>query len=117
MPATVKENEQNADVMFVGESKELVHPRQETSAIFFPKQVMKKYPDAVEPKRLSVAKFPVDCRLVKRVSLPHFELVYGGARAKIATHQPRLASIPRGGLLFGPMPCQLRAAQQVTARQ
>ena len=68
--------------MFVGDGQKAINAVQEAFRVLLIGQIVQKHAHRVEAERLGVAQFAVNCGLVKRRGLPHFDLVDGARRQK-----------------------------------
>jgi len=107
IPYAIQRHKHHADVMLMRQPKELVHAPQQPFLVLLPQQVMQKHAHAIEAEVFRPTQFPFDGRWVPRFRLPHFKLVDGGARPKIAPGEPRLLRIPRVRLSHGPLLARL----------
>src|SRR5262245_39577462 len=64
---------------------------------------MQENTDAIEAYLFRPTQFPIDGRRIPGFSLPHFELVDGGAGAEVAADEPGLFGVPGIGLRGGPL--------------
>ncbi len=105
VPNAVKNNEHDADIVFVGHAEELIHAIDESFWILFPGEVMQENANAGEAEALCKTEFAIDGFRVPCFSLPHLELVDGSAWGEVAPDEQGLVGIPavRFGLSpFGP---------------
>src|SRR5437763_10811483 len=103
IPAAIKQDEDDSNVMFIGNGEELIDPLDKSLRVLGPREVVQENPGAVESKALRPSKLPIDGSRVKRVSLPHLQFVNRGARDEVAADQLRLLPVPFIGMLNGPL--------------
>ena len=102
IPARVEQHEDRPDVMLGRNRQELVDSFLKALRILLPKQIVQKHAHRVHADALSPAQLAVVRRRVKRVGLPHLQLVDGIRRQIVRAHQPRLRVVPGLGLRLAP---------------
>ena len=94
IPDTIEQHEHHANLVPVGRGQELLDPVEESLRIFFPRQVMQKDPDAGKAQALGPTELAVDRGQVKRIGLPHLELVDRRAGREITADEPGMFTSP-----------------------
>ena len=102
VPGSGEETEHYLYAVLVGNGEEVVHIAEERIMLVLPDRAVEEDPDSVETEAGSPSELPVDGFMVVGRGLPHLYLVYGCAREEVASHNPRLAVVPRVGLFHRP---------------
>ena len=102
IPATVEQDEDDSDVVLVGNLEKLVDAPDEPVRILGPRKIVQENASTVESKALCPSQLAIDGDRIKRVCLPHFQFVDRGAWDEVAADQLGLLFVPVVGLLNGP---------------
>ena len=94
IPAIIENGEKNFDMMFISNSKELIHPVFKPFRILLPGQIVQINTHYIHSNSFSPSKFSVYGNWVKGFGLPHFQLIDGCTGQKISSYQPGLFAIP-----------------------
>src|SRR5207237_1820893 len=98
----IEKNEMRLNVVPFRNPEEGVYTLLEASGILLPSQVVQKNTHGVEPNRFRPTEFLIDTRAIKRVRLPHFQLIDCRRRRVVASNEPRVFRIPLVGAFFRP---------------
>lgn len=81
-------------MMLLCDGQKFVHAFEETLWILFPKQIMQENAHAVEADLLRPAEFAVNRLWIKRICLPHLQLVDRCAGGEVAADEPAMLGLP-----------------------
>ena len=102
VPAGIEQNEKRLNVVLFRNLEEGVDTLLEASGILLPRQVVQKNTHGVEPNRFRPTEFLIDTRAIKRVRLPHLQLIDFRRWRVVASNEPRVFRIPLVGGFFRP---------------
>src|SRR6476620_5641333 len=94
VPAIIKKYKQRFYMMIRSNCQKRVYPFFKSKRVVCPYKIVQKNTQRIKSYSFGPPQFTIDCRGVKSLRLPHFQLVDGSARQKIATHEPAFLLVP-----------------------
>jgi hypothetical protein len=104
IPTGIEQNEKGFDVMPVCNLQERIDALLKPLGVLLPKKVVQKHAHGVEADGFGPAELQVNALWVKRIGLPHFQLVDGIGMYVVSAYEPRLLLVPLVSFLFCPSP-------------
>ena len=101
-PAVIEEDKHRLNAMRISQREILIHPITESSRVLLPEQVVQIHPHDCHAQRFRATQLAVNGLRVKRVSLPHLQLIDRGAGIEIRPHKIGLVVIPGLCPILGP---------------
>src|SRR2546423_11678035 len=97
IPHCVEQDEHRPDVVSLRDRQEAIHSIEESNRILLPEEIVQEHPHGVEPEGFGPAELAIDGARIEGVSLPHLQLIDGGAWREVAADQPtgRLTPLDR----------------------
>ena len=90
----IKEDEENLDVMLVGNAQQGVDAFDEALGVLLPKHVVQKDAHDIHAQGLRPPQFQVNFLRIKSVLLPHFQFIDGIGGDVVTADEPGLFGVP-----------------------